>query len=133
MNPSLSDRIISVLIYFTLGIFGIVWIIFANLTNKKIGNFLMYNLYQAIFISVGLCVLSLLYDAMINLLKIIPFVGEIVAKFHLFFFETPLYFSFTLSGFICTLFLLYLSVVALTGRKPYLPCISDVVKSNLGG
>ena len=130
---ALSDRLISILAYYTFGIFSIIWIVFANLTKKRITSFLMFNLYQAIFVSVVLAVISLLYSIAINFMMAIPFVGKLASVFDIFFNKTPLYFSFTVSGLIVTLLVTYLSFMALIGRKSYIPFVSEIVKENFGG
>lgn len=133
MNPKLSDRIISILAYYTFGIFSIVWIIFANVMKKPISKFLSFNLYQAIFISVVLAVISLIYSIAINLLSVIPLIGGFARAFDIFFNQTPIYFTFTISGFFVTLIVTYLSALCLIGKKPYIPFVSEIVSSNFGG
>ena len=96
MKIALSDRVISVLAYYTFGIFSLIWIVFANLTKKRITPYLSFNLYQAIFISILLYVISLLYGIAVKFISLIPFIGKFVLNFHIFFNETPLYFTFTL-------------------------------------
>ncbi len=130
---SLTDRIVSVLAYYTCGIFSIIWLIFANVTNRSITPFLSFNLYQAIFLSVALAVISLIYSIAVNILSVVPFVGALVEKFVVFFNQTPLYFGFTISGFIVTLLLSYLAIMSLLERRPYLPLISNIINSNFGG
>ena len=132
MNPSISDRIVSALSYFTCGIFSIVWIIFANVAGKPIGQYLSFNLYQAIFISVALAVISLIYSIAINLLSVVPFVGRLAKSFDLFFNQTPIYFTYTISGLIVSVLICYLAVFSLLGKKPYIPIVSDIIKANFG-
>lgn len=133
MRISLFDRIISILAYFTFGMFSLIWIIFANITKKRIDSFLAFNLYQAIFISIVLFIFGYLYDISTKLMSTIPFIGKLVISFDLFLNQTPLYFNFTLSGFLIALIVLYLSFMSLIGKKPYVPLISDIVKENFGG
>ncbi len=133
MSVRFSDRIISILAYFTFGIFSIIWIVFANLTKKTMSSFLVFNLYQAIFISVVLAVISLLYSISINLISVIPLIGNFAEWFDVFFNQTPLYFTFTISGLLVTILVMYLSLMSLFGKKPYLPMVSDVISSNFGG
>jgi hypothetical protein len=133
MRISLSDRMVSILAYFTFGMFSLIWIIFANLTKKRISPFLSFNLYQAIFVSVILFIISYLYNIAINLISAIPFVGKMANSFNLFFNETPLFFTFTISGFLVTILVFYFSIMSLFGKRPYLPVISEMVKDNFGG
>ena len=47
--------------------------------------------------------------------------------------QTPLYFGFSITGLILTIFIGYLALLAFLGRKPYVPYVSDIVISNFGG
>ena len=133
MKPTFQDRIISVLAYFTFGIFSIIWIVFANMTRKTMSSFLVFNLYQAVFIAVVLAVISLVYSIAVNLLSVIPFIGNFSRWFDIILNQTPMYFTFTITGFFVTLLVIYLSVLSLLGRKPYIPFVSDIIASNFGG
>ena len=133
MNILLIDRIVSALVYFTFGMFGIVWLIFANVTQKRISSFLMFNIYQSIFVSICLCIFSYIYNIAANLMMAIPFIKKFVVAFDIFFNRTPLYYTFTLSGFIITILVSYLVIMSLMARKPKLPVISDIVSKNFGG
>lgn len=133
MKQTLSDRLISVLAYCTFGMFSIIWLIFANLTRKKISSFLSFNIYQAIFVSFILAIISLLYGIAINLISIIPFIGKLAVIFDMVFNQTPLYFSFTISGFLTTLLVAYLSIIAFSGKRPQIPLVSDIIRANFGG
>lgn len=132
MNPAFSDRIVSILSYITMGIFSIIWLIFANLTNKHLSPFLTFNLYQAIFISIVLYIISFLYQIAIGFLNAVPFINTYIRAFDIFFNQTPLYFSYTVSGLVITLLLLYLSLISLFGKKPFIPVVSNLVKINIG-
>ena len=133
MSPTFQDRIISLLAYFTFGIFSIIWIIFANMTKKTMSSFLSFNLYQAIFISVVLAVISYIYSIAINILSVVPFINNIARWFDVFFNQTPLYFTFTISGLLVTILVVYLSIMSLLGKKAYIPVVSDIISSNFGG
>ncbi len=133
MNNTFIDRIVSILAYYTFGIFSIIWIIYANVTKKRISAFLSFNLYQAIFVSVCLAVISLIYGIAINFISVLPFVGNLARAFDLFFNQTPLYFTFSVSGLLVTILTTYLAIMSLLGKKPYLPVVSDIITSNFGG
>ena len=128
-----SDRIISILSYCTFGIFSIIWIVFVNIKQKRVTPFLNFNMYQAIFLSVALSAFSLIYSIAINLLAVVPFIGNIAKKFDIFFNQTPMYFGYTVSGLIITLLLIYLSALCFMGRRPYIPVISNMIDANFGG
>ena len=133
MKIAYSDRLISILAYFTFGIFSLIWIIFANLTKKPITPYLAFNLYQAIFLSIVFAVISLIYSIAINLISVVPFIGNFAKWIDVAINQTPLYFTFTITGLITTLIVCYLSFLCIIGKKPRLPLISDIIKSNFGG
>ena len=133
MRVGLLDRIISILCYFTFGFFSVIWLIFAYVARKKTSPYLAFNLYQAIFISIIFAVISLLYNIALNLLSVIPFIGKVVTWLDIFFNQSPFFFTFTLSGLFVTLLIVYFSLICLTGRRPYIPFVSDIVKANFGG
>lgn len=133
MRNSLMDRIISILTYYTMGIFGLIWLVFSHLTKKGTSSFLAYNIYQSIFISALLAVFSLVYNIGLNFISVIPFIGKLMMSFDIFINQTPIYFSFTLSGLILTIFITYLAAISLLGKKPFVPYISNIIVSNFGG
>ena len=132
-SVSLQDRIVSAIAYFSCGIFSIIWIIFANITHKHITPFLSFNLYQAIFFSVVLAVISLLYSIVLNILLVVPVIKHLIYWFDLYFNKTPLFSGYTISGSILLVILIYLIILSLMGRRPYIPVISDIVNINFGG
>lgn len=133
MKIAILDRLISVITYFTFGMFGLVWLIFSHVTGKKNTQFLMFNIVQAFFISILLYAFSIIYDIAIGFISMVPFIGKYALAFNTFFVNTPMYFSFTLSALIITVFITYLSLLALLGKRSYIPFVSDIVQSNFGG
>lgn len=133
MSVSAEDRIVSVLSYVTFGIFGIIWLIFTKVTNRHTGMFAYFNMFQAMFFSIVLAAISILYGIAINVLSAIPIIGNIAKAFHLYFNATPMYFSCTISGLLVNMLLIYLCVMSLIGKKPYLPAISETVDINING
>ena len=133
MNKSVVDRIVSSLAYFSFGMFALIWIIYANVAKKHMSSFLLYNLYQAIFLSVLLAVLSYIFNIAVNFLSVIPYIGKIAVKFYIFVNQNPIYFGFTITGFIVTALVLYLVMFSLLGKKPNIPCVSGIIEANIGG
>ena len=130
---SLSDRMVSSVSYLTMGMFSIIWLVFVNLTNRRMTPFVVFNLYQAIVLSVMIAVLTLLYQIAVNILIVVPFLNILVKKFDIFFNQTPIYFGCTISGFIMAVLILYLIILCIIGRRPYIPYISNIVNGNFGG
>ncbi len=132
-SVSIGDRLVSALSYCTWGIFSLIWLIFANITKKHITPFLNFNIYQSIVLSIALAVISLIYSIAINILAAIPFLGKLAVWFDLFFNHNPVFHSFTVSGLLVTILLIYLVLLVLSGRRPHLPLISDMINGNFGG
>ena len=133
MNISLTDKIVSVLTYYTFGIFGLIWLVYAYLAKKSINSFCIFNIYQSIFISVILYIISLLWGIAIGFISVVPLIGKFMVSLDIFINQTPMYFSFTLSGFVLMVFLSYLAVLSFLGRKPFVPYVSNIIRSNFGG
>ena len=133
MNISLTDKIVSVLTYYTFGIFGLIWLVYAYLAKKSINSFCIFNIYQSIFISVILYIISLLWGIAIGFISVVPLIGKFMVSLDIFINQTPMYFSFTLSGFVLMVFLSYLAVLSFLGKKPFVPYVSNIIRSNFGG
>lgn len=132
MKTSIVDRIVSVFTYFTFGLVGIIWLIYVNLAKKHMNSFITYNIYQSIFISIIFTVFSYLYEFLIKLLSNIPFIGPVIQKLNIFFFQTPIYFGYSIVNLILVCLLFYLVIVCILGKKPHIPIISDIIKANVG-
>lgn len=130
---NMVDRIVSVLTYYTMGIFGLIWLVFSALTKRRISSFLAFNLYQSMFILAIISIFSLVYNIALNILSVVPFIGQMFIKLDIFLNQTPLYFTFTITGLIFTIFVTYLALLALLGKKPYVPYVSEIIKTNFGG
>ena len=127
IGVQLVERIISALSYITFGIAGVVWIVVCYILKSHMSNFCSFNIYQSIFFSFFLYILSLICSIAAGLLSAVPFLGKLVNDFNLFFTQTPIYFGYTLWGLTIFVIICYLSIFALLGKYPYLPFISDVI------
>lgn len=132
MKVAISDRILSILTYFTFGMAGLIWLVFAYVAKKQSTPYLMFNIFQSIFLSILLTVISLVYQIAINLISVIPFIGKLAVAFHIFFNQSPIFFGFTISGLLVTLLIVFLSMVCFIGKRPYIPFISETIKNNFG-
>ena len=133
MRVNLKDSIISLLAYVTFGFASLIWIIYANVTKKRISEYLQFNLYQAIFISILMAVVSLLYNIIIDFLSFIPFIRTVAKVFNEFFNLTPMFFGYSLSALLSLALIIYLCAFVVVNKKPYLPIISDIISANVRG
>ena len=135
MKISIMDRFLSFLAYYTFGIFSIVLLIFFCVTKKSMSKFLIYHIYQSVFVATILACLSGIYSFLLNMILSIPlemaFLKTSLTNFDIFLNRTPILFAFTLTGFFVFLLVTYLGVFAILGKKSYLPFVSNVIYSNI--
>jgi len=126
-----SDKVAAVTSYYTFGMTGIIWLIAVIIVFKKhAGKFCSYHIYQSVFLSIVLYILSLLFSIAYSFAADLPIVGKIFRFVDVFLFKTPNYATFTLFNLFLFMLLTYLSIGALLGKYSYLPFISRIVKAN---
>lgn len=130
IRMQLMERIICSLSYITFGIAGVIWIVVSYILKNSMSPFCTYNVYQSIFFSVFLYILTLFCEIAAGILTAVPFLGKLINSFTLFFTQTPIYFGHSLWGLIVFIISCYLALWSLFGRYPYLPFISDIMNTN---
>ena len=122
----ISDKIISALSYLTGGLAGIVWQIYCAVTKKTMTKFLLFNIYQSVFLSLLLYFANLLFGMIYNLLVMIPFIN-ILANSIYFALYSPVYYRWSIVGLILFGMYIYLMLFAILGRISYLPWVSNII------
>lgn len=127
------EKIISVLSYASMGIIGVLWIIFAYVMKKNLRFFLMYNINQSIIISITLAVIKLALDIILPILAVIPILNYISAIFNYLISIKlirlyPLGISFTILELAVFLILAYICVGVLSGRIFYVPVLTNLMQ-----
>ena len=130
-NPYPIEKIISAATYLTAGGAGFVWLIIAAIMKKTVRPFLMYHIFQSIFLSIFYFLAKIFVGFVIMILLKIPLIGFLIGKF-VYFCIIPLPFILNLSVLqaFTTSIILYLALTSAMGYYSYLPWISDVIKSN---
>ncbi len=133
--PSMPERVLSALAYFSCGVVGIILIIIAAFIKTNLKPFVKFNVYQSIFIAFLFWALQVTFDLIVGILQflnIIPFVGTLLNSFFHFLFYYlmgfPLLFSLSLLSLLIILLILYLTIMSLLGKEPYVPFISSNIK-----
>ncbi len=124
------EKIVSVLSYLSMGIFGIIFIIISYILKKNLRYFLMYNLAQSMLISILLAIFSLLIKLIIMILSFIPFINMIAVKLNLFLSKIIISLpgmSFNIIQFIVFLLILYIITGVITGRIFYVPVLTNLM------
>ena len=128
---SIWDKFVAVSTYYTFCMTGIIWLIASMLIFKKqVTPFCLYHIYQSIFISVLLYVITWIFNFTFPFARAIPFVGEIFRIIELYLFNFPIFYTFSLFNLILFMILSYLSLGAIFGKLSYFPFISDVIRAN---
>ncbi len=123
------DRLIAAGSYLTLGTVGMIWFLISILVIKKpMSRYLTCNLIQSFVLSIIYAIFTLAYNIFIGLFVAIPVIGKLFYKFHVFLFETPVFNTMSLVNHILLLFICYLSIIAILGKLPFVPYITDVAK-----
>lgn len=129
-SPYFIERIVAALTYLTMGMVGFVWLIIGLFTKARLKPFLQYHIFQSIFISLGVAVLSIFVGWLSNLLSVIPFINKVVAQIN-FLINMPLIFDYSILQTVIYVFLAYLAVTAFMGKFSYIPWVSDVIDQNI--
>ncbi len=126
---TLLEKIISVLSYFSMGIIGLLWIIFAYVCKRNLKYFLMYNISQSMIISIILAIIKLCFSTILSLLSFIPFLNFITAVINFVislkiirFYPSGI--SFTLFELFVFILLIYIVTGVILGRIFYIPILS---------
>ncbi len=116
------EKIMSVISYFTMGIFGLILCIIARVTNNRLKYFLMYNIKQSVIIGVLLFLFGITVKFVFFVVSLIPFLDFVVAILNLILFLkiitiAPLGLSFSFFQLCVFLLLLYLSFGVCIGKN----------------
>ncbi len=133
--PSMPERVLSALAYFSFGIVGIILIIASAIMKIGLKPFVKFNAYQSILIAFIFWGIQLTFDLIVGILQLlnfIPFIGSFLNSFFYFIvfylMGFPILFGFSLLASALIILLLYLTIMTFKGKTPYLPWISNLVK-----
>ncbi|MCR4880370.1 MAG: hypothetical protein K6A44_00230 [bacterium] len=131
----MPERILSALAYLTFGTIGLVLMIVSVISKTSLKPFVRFNSYQAILIGFLFFFIQttyLLIDSIFQLLGLIPFIGRFIYSF----FQAVIYYlmgfpvclGFSILATIVIATIVYLTILALMGKLPYIPYISNAIK-----
>lgn len=128
-SVSLFERLIAALTYITTGMVGFVWIIFAQISGKRLKPFLKFHIYQSIMLALLYIVCSIALRLLYGAGIMIPFVRDIVIRINFFFFSDTAVLGVSIVNFFVLVVLAYLVIVSLLGKEGNIPKISDIIRS----
>jgi len=124
------EKIIAALSYLTSGLVGFVWLILGAILKLGIRPFLLYHIYQSIFLSFLFFIISFGLKLVLDILSFIPLIGQLISTLT-FMFTASVIGGYSILNIIISLVVLYLALTSLMGKYSYLPWVSNIIKANL--
>ena len=129
-QPLPLEKIIAALSYLTSGIVGFVWLILGAILKLGVRPFLLYHIYQSIFLSVLFFIVNLGLKIVLDILSAIPLIGQLVSTLT-FLFTTSIFGGLSIINLAIFSVILYLTITSLMGKYSYLPWVSNIIRANL--
>lgn len=129
-QPSMIERIVAALTYLTMGFAGFIWLILGLFTKANLKHFMQYHIFQSIFISITLVLLSYIISFLTNMLSFIPLINKLVAQIT-FLLNMPILFDYSLIQTGIYIVLIYLAITSFMGRYSYIPWVSEIIDQNI--
>lgn len=133
---SILEKIIATFSLFTVGLFGVIWLIITYFSKRKLSDFLKFNLIQSIIIGIILYFVNLINKLLISLATkynflnfLSDFINSIFTIKKIRLYEFGL--SFSYFELFLYIILFYLFIGILISKKFYLPIISKIAKAFL--
>ncbi len=124
------EKIIAALTYLTSGIVGFVWLILGAILKLGVRPFLLYHIYQSIFLSVLFFIVSFGLKIALDILSFIPIIGQIISTLT-FLFTTSVFAGYSIINLGVLIVVLYLAITSFMGKYSYLPWVSNIIRANL--
>lgn len=126
-SPYLIERILAAATYLSAGFIGAVWLIIAAVTRKQVTGFVMYHIFQSIFLSIAYYLLTVFGGFLILITARIPLINQIPLMLNS---PLPIFFSLSIIQIFTTFVLVYLVISSFLGLYSYIPWVSDIIKTN---
>ena len=126
------EKVCSILSYCTMGIAGLILMLIAYLTKKKLRYFLAYNIFQSILLGVILAIFKFFLDNVLQILAKIPFVDGICGMIYTIFvykFINLGILSFNLLELIVYGLIIYISVGIAKNKTYFIPLLTRLTQT----
>ena len=136
--PNMPERIISALAYLTFGTVGMILLLASVIFKTNPKPFVKFNVWQSILLGLIFAFVQLTYNVFsmfFQLLQFIPFIGKLLNSIFQFIvyylMNYPVFMGFSILATIIICTLIYLTVLSVMGKFPYIPYISNIIKGLL--
>lgn len=123
-KPYAMERITACLTYLSAGWIGVVVLLIQTLCKKQPTHFVLYHVFQAIFLFFGYYILSTLCGLLVVIIARIPIINMIP---HLLNASLPALGGLSFIQAIIYTVILYLAITSLAGRYSFLPWVSNII------
>lgn len=125
-NVQTSDKILSVLTYITGGTIGFLWMIICAIKKNPVSKYLLFNIYQAIFLGLFIYLSSIILTMIYNILIMVPFINILVNFIYINLFS-PIAYSWSLIEILILFLYIYLVIYSVFGKMAKIPWISNII------
>ena len=128
--PDIKEKIGCVIAYFTLGIWGLIWLLISKTPSYFQKDFMRFHCYQSIFLGILYMFIpygvSILFSLIIQILSLIPQAAFIVQVLHVIHGSLQ-----TLINLFGLALIMYCVVFCLYGKYTNIPWVSQVINRML--
>ncbi|MCM1338165.1 MAG: hypothetical protein NC191_00660 [Muribaculaceae bacterium] len=122
----LTDKIFSTASYISAGWAGMIILVIMYFLRKTPSKFLQFNVFQSIFISLSLYVISKCLELIAGILSYIPLINTLTAQIG-FLLNRPFFGEYSLLQTFLIAIILYGCTFSLMGKKPRIPGVSKII------
>ena len=123
-----GEKLICALSYLTMGFVGFIWFIITFVIGRRPNYFVRYHIFQSVFISILLYLFNLVISILLGIIRIIPFIGDIVQNIVYYLAVFPIVLGVSVVQFGLIVLILYLTVTTLMGKYTQIPWVSEHIK-----
>ena len=125
------ERLIAVFTYLTTGIVGLLWIILAQISGKRLKYFVKFHAYQSIILAFLYLLVSIALKLLLAVGVKIPFLGTYIYLLYFYIFDFKFIFGVSIVDFIVLVVLAYLVIVSLLGKEGNIQKLSDMIRKQV--
>lgn len=126
------EKILSIISYCTMGIAGLILMLIAYVSKKKLRYFLAYNIFQSILFGILLAIFNFFLYKILQILSLIPYVDKITMPIYTIFVYKFLnigILSFNLLELIVYGLIIYISTGIIKNRIFFVPLLTNLTQT----
>ena len=125
-NISIEEKLVSAITYLTMGCGGVLYCIYTYFAKKKISQFVRFNIFQSIFLSLLYFCVAMAIGLLMTFLSYIPGIKYLVAQIS-FLLNKGFIGEYSFLQIVVYSIVLYATLVALLGKIPRIYWVSKII------